>query len=225
MITEKYQMETELVASDDLQHTYEIKRKWNDSGSKLLIIELYPTISADRIDTWDVSTVHLMNHVSELGTYGEVKIVNLFSQVFRDGKPSAGQLKPDIENLAYIEELLEEAPKQQMDIAVAWGSTLSQHQVAKDAKRDILSMIKRNGLADRTKHIITETLDTEKQIGTHPLYLGLRFSKEKWSLSAYPLEEMLKGLDAVEEKPDSGTEKKKTRKGRKKNVSEDNGQA
>ena len=70
-------------------------------------------------------------------------------------------------------------------------------------------MIKECGLVNQTKHIITPFLDTEKQLGTHPLYLGLRHGSEKWDLDSYPVLRAL-GEDTEKEKD------KKTAVGKKK---------
>lgn len=85
MITKKYVLETELVASDDGSQTFEIKREWDKKGKKALVIELYPTISAERLGEMDLSTMHLMNHVKEL-EWGCVRIINMYATVY-DSKP------------------------------------------------------------------------------------------------------------------------------------------
>ena len=76
MITKKQNLETELVASEDGRHTYEIRRTWAETGKKGLVFELYPTISSDRCGEMDLSTMHLMNHVKDFG-WSSVRIVQL----------------------------------------------------------------------------------------------------------------------------------------------------
>ena len=83
MVTERFQMEVTAVGSDDGTHTYEIQRKWREKGKNSLVVELYPTLTASRCGSMDVSTMHLINHVQELG-WGEVRIVNLYSKVFSE---------------------------------------------------------------------------------------------------------------------------------------------
>ena len=100
MVRERTILETEVITSEDGQNTYEIRRRWRE-GRKALVIELYPTITRERGECWDLSTLHLMSHASELG-WGEIRIINLYSKVF-SSKPVTAELKNDVENIAYIE--------------------------------------------------------------------------------------------------------------------------
>lgn len=65
MKTEKFVMQTELVASEDGLHTYEVRRSWSDKGKKGLVLELYPTLSMGRSGEMDLSTMHLLNHIKD----------------------------------------------------------------------------------------------------------------------------------------------------------------
>lgn len=96
MIKKQSSMETTVVASDDGKHTFEILRKWDESRRTGIVIELYPTISAEKACEMDLSTMHLMNHVRDFD-WGAVRIVNLYSAVFT-GKPTASMLRQDMEN-------------------------------------------------------------------------------------------------------------------------------
>ncbi len=214
MVTEMFCMNVKAVGSDDGINTYEIHRKWTDKGKKSLVIELYPTLTADKCGSMDMSTMHLLNHVQELG-WGEVRIVNLYSRVFSE-KPKVNQLTDNDNNLSYIEEILEETDIKDYDIVIAWGNTLVNHTGTIHAKTDILTMMKNKGLVKQVKCIVTDTLETE---GVHPLYLGLRYSKDIWKLKQYPLEKVLQELEGEEKKvPDKNSKKKK---GVKKDVPED----
>ena len=104
MVTEMFCMNVRAVGSDDGMNTYEIHRKWAEKGKKSLVIELYPTLTADRCGSMDVSTMHLLNHVQELG-WSEVRIVNLYSKVFSE-KPTVNQLTDNDNNLSYILKLI-----------------------------------------------------------------------------------------------------------------------
>ena len=209
MITEVFGMTTEIVASDNGTHTYEIKRTWeNGCLGKAIIIELYPTISIERKECLDLSTMHLMNHVTQFD-WKEVRIINLFSMVF-SYKPLACQLMTDIENLAYIEDMLEEDGIEEYDIVISWGSTLKNHAVTKETKRELLAMIQNKGLSCQVKQISVDGLKTNEQMCPHPLYLGLRHAKDRWFLVDFPLEDVLAELYA--KKP-----KQEKKKGAKKN--------
>ena len=203
MFTETFRMDISAVGSDDGINTYEIRRKWAEKGKKALVIELYPTLTADQCGNMDVSTMHLMNHVQELG-WGEVRIVNLYSKVFSE-KPTVSQLSEDDNNLSYIEEILEEQDIGGYDIVIAWGNTLISHRQTIQAKTDLLTMIKDKGLAKQVKCIVTNNLKAD---GVHPLYLGLRYSKDIWSLQPFPLEKVLNELESTEKKASARSSKK-----------------
>lgn len=139
-------------------------------------MELYPTISAEQCEKLDLSAMHLLNHTKELG-WDDVHIVNLYSNIF-DSKPLASQLKDDIENLSYIEEILERDDIKDYDIVIVWGNSLSTHIGTVKAKIDLLNMLKDKGLLEQVKCIVTENLSVVECYGVHPLYLGLRYLKE-----------------------------------------------
>lgn len=199
MITEKFTMKTELTASEDGRHTYEVRRSWSDQGRKGLVLELYPTLSAERCGELDLSTMHLLNHTKDFG-WGAVRIINLYSLVC-SGKPKVGDLSYEQENIAYIEEVLESRDIADYDIVIATGSSLKKHNQTNEIKLDILHMLQDKKLEKQVKCIITDSLDTENQTGIHPLFLGLHYGRDVWKLESYPVQEELKILeDAVNPK-------------------------
>ncbi len=139
-------------------------------------------------------------------------IVNLYSTVF-DEKPLVSQLGEDSSNMAYIEDILEREDIKEYDIVIAWGSSLSTHKRTINLKIDLISMLLDKGLADNVKCITTENLDTRSEHGTHPLYLGLHFARDKWELKSFPLKNALNELEktiqpvAIVEKPKKGGKK------------------
>ena len=160
-------------------------------------------MGADKCGSMDVSTMHLMNHVQELG-WSEVRIVNLYSRVFSE-KPTVSRLSADDNNLSYIEEILEEQDIGGYDIVIAWGNTLISHRQTIQAKTDLLNMIKEKGLAEQVKCIVTDNLKAD---GVHLLYLGLRHSKDVWRLQPFPLEKGLDELESMEKKASARSSKK-----------------
>lgn len=209
MITEEMNMNILAVGTDDGKNTYEIRRKWGKGGKKALVIELYPTISVENCGVMDASTMHLANHVNDFG-WKEMRIVNLYATVITK-KPSVSELQEN--SLAYIEEILEEKDIETYDIVIAWGNSLSTHKGTINIKTDLLSMLEEKGLTKNVKSITVDGIST-KNFGIHPLYLGLHYPREKWSLIEYPLKESLEALlqsmkrDKVEEAKKT-TEKKK----------------
>lgn len=186
MTTQKISMSISVIGTDDGKETYEVRRRWNDTAKKALVIELYPTISTKNPMNLDISTLHLLNHSEELG-WGDVRIVNLYPYVF-DNKPSVNELHESVNNMEYIRDILSSKDIDEYDIVIAYGTSLSTHACTQHIKRNILLMLREHKLDLQVKHIITNSIDSRKQRGTHPLYLGLRHSSEKWELEAFPLE-------------------------------------
>lgn len=185
MIKENISMQILVVGSEDGKETYEVRRAWNPKGRKALVLELYPTISVKNPMVLDISTLHLLNHANEIG-WGEVRVVNLYPYVF-DKKPGVNELHESVQNMEYIRDILTGKDIDEYDIVIAYGSSLSSHACTQHIKRNILLMLKEYKLETQVKHIVTATIDTEKQCGTHPLYLGLRHSAEMWELDSFPL--------------------------------------
>ena len=193
MITEKIVMQTEIIASEDGKHTYEIKRSWDDKGMKGLVLELYPTLSIGRCGEMDLSTMHLLNHAKDFG-WGSVRIINLYSLVC-SGKPKTSELFYDEENIAHIEEILESKDISDYDIVIATGNSLAKHSKTIEAKIDILTMLLEKGLEPQIKYITVDLEDKETMVGVHPLYLGLHHGKSVWRLEKFPIHDELKILE------------------------------
>jgi len=212
MIQEKFTIHTVVTGSDDGLFTYEISRSWDAEKKKALLIALYPTIDIFHASTHDLSTFYLLNHASEMNL-GSVRILNLYSKV-QTGKPSASKLTEDLENLAYISEVLEEPDISDYYIILGWGSSLSNHINTINSKIHILEALQEKGLSNNVMQLTTEDLDTITSSGVHPLYLGLHFNRSIWSLSSYPLEDELRALyskstPAIETKTPAKKGKKK----------------
>lgn len=205
MTEEMNSITTTITASEDGKHTFEIQKVLEDAeGKTAVIIELYPTLTAKDINKMDISTLHLMNHVEELG-WKEVKIINLFSTVF-DRKPLAAKLQFDLENLTYFEDMLDALDSRVFDFVIAWGTTLENNKAAKEMKRQFLALLEQRGLEKQVMQFSVDSLETQKQLSPHPLYLGLRHAKETWKLVPFPLQSILKELMP---KPEKKTEEKK----------------
>lgn len=218
MESRSYFCEITAVGSDDEKHTYEIIRKVSDSGKKVLIIELYPTLSISKAQNMDLSTMHLLNHATELG-WGDIHIVNLYSTVF-ESKPTITELATAENSIAYIEDFLDREDIAEYEIVIGWGSALAKHKQTMNLKIDILSILKDRGLDKNVKCLSTENLVLEESWGVHPLYLGLHYGKETWEVTQYPIEEELEKLNAnLKVAVTKQVREKKTKKGGKKDVS------
>lgn len=211
MIKNTISMNVSAIGTDDGKNTYEIHRKWGDKGKKAIVIEMYPTISAENCNILDVSTMHLLNHANDFG-WSELRVLNLYATVVT-GKPTVSELKDN--SLAYIEEVLEEKDIRAYDIVIAWGNSLTSHQETIKTKIDLLSMLEEKGLSANVKCITVNYLNTKTSYGIHPLYLGLHYPKEQWKLIEYPLKDMMTELEksvksnkSVVKKVSKKTEKK-----------------
>lgn len=216
MVEETISMEIVASGSDDGTRTYEVRRTLNGGGRKSLVIELYPTLAVGNASHMDNSTMHLMNHIDELD-WQDVRIVNLYANVF-EGKPRVTDLNDAESSLAYIKEILEEPDIAEYEIVIAWGSALLNHKTTMKLKLELLKAIKDRGLSDIVKCLVTDNLFVEENFGVHPLFLGLRHSKDEWYLVDYPIDEEMKRLKA--ELGDTSEEKTKGKRGRKKRVCE-----
>lgn len=193
MVTEKFVMQTELIASDDGMYTYEVRRSWSGEGRKGLVLELYPTLSADRCGAMDLSAMHLLNHVTDFG-WGAVRIINLYAFVCKS-KPKVSQLHYEEENIAYIEEILESEDIADYDIVIATGSSLGKHSLTNEIKMDIFHMLQEKKLEKQVKCMVTDYMDAKKHTGTHPLFLGLHYGRDTWKLQSFSIQEELKILE------------------------------
>lgn len=135
----KFTLETTVVGTADGRETYEVRKKFSTEGKTAILIALYPTVSMLNPMITDTSTMHLLNHVHEMG-YNEIRITNIFSTVF-GRKPSAKQLHESEENMQYVENLIEESDKTKTDFIVAWGSSLGKNANANGIKVRILQML------------------------------------------------------------------------------------
>lgn len=209
----KFEMQTEIIGTET--HTFEIKRVWNPDKTFCLILELYPTISVNTSSAgcMDLSTMHLLNHIAELGDFGRLSVCNIFSKIFSKSKPLANELQRDKENIDYIKKLLEKEIPRNSVIILAWGNSLETHRVTRAMKLEILKIIKESGFEKQIKALTTPEFEKSHNGRCnlfHPLFLGIR-AREQWTLNDLSLDNVMKELIPEEIK-------NKTQKRRKKNV-------
>lgn len=193
MLIEKFTMNTELTYSENMDNTYAIKRVWDESKKKAVIIELYPTISVDRIGELDSSTCLLLNHMADLDL-GEITVVNIYSKVFTY-KPLVNDLVMDEENLSFLDTLFNNDEIYNKEIIIAWGSSHWTHKTTMEMKLAILKMLKEKKLDSLVKHIVPEFIDESSRQGVHPLFLGLRCSRQRWSLLSFDIDDEIEFIE------------------------------
>ena len=79
MQTIKNTLETEAIFSDDQQHRYLLKKTWDKDKQVITIITMYPHY--DGVLNIDLTTQLIMNKVSEMGVFGSIHFVNLYSNI------------------------------------------------------------------------------------------------------------------------------------------------
>ena len=112
-------LRTESHFSEDNSHRLMLKKIWNSKKPNAMIITKYGNQRGD-IKT-DLTTNLIINNVSDMGDYGGVYLVNLFTNM------NCNNTISDIEDLNHAEadNYLLEASKDSEVIIFAWGSTNS----------------------------------------------------------------------------------------------------
>ena len=116
MLVEKDTIKCEAVFDDDKTHRFLWKRVWNKDKPVISVIALNPSLS-DNIIT-DTTTALIVNNVAELGEYGGVEILNLFSVL--TPKLRIAEIEENLDdevNDSYILKSVEGSAK----AIIAWG--------------------------------------------------------------------------------------------------------
>lgn len=193
MIYKEIKIKTELVSSDDLQYTYSITKTIEGiDGKDGIIIQINPTITAEQITELDNTTMHLLNHMQEIG-FRSVQMINLFSKVNK-GKMSSRNLELDIDNIKYIESIMKDKSFKDKVFVVAWGATMINSKICNEAKRQIITMFRKYYKNGTIWQLRSSKLDIARYPAVHVLYLGIRHKTEKWSLIPFDTSEIDKQI-------------------------------
>lgn len=207
MLETKGNITTEIVSSDDKKHTYSIKKTIEGAeGKDGIILQINPTISADEPHHTDSTTLHIMNHLSEMGLRS-IQMINLFSKVSK-GKMSTKSLEMDMENIKYIESLMKSRTFKDKVFIVAWGSSMEHSKACSQSKQEIIRMFRKHCKNGTIHQINTTRLDTSQYSAVHALFLGIRHKNEKWSLMPFDDTEILKQIEESKPKLIKTEEKK-----------------
>lgn len=204
-ITHKAVIETEIICSEDNKHTYEVIKKFPEIvGEKAYIVLLYPTRTADNIWSDDSTLNHLASHMKELGL-NEIRIINLFSKVV-NGKLSAKRLKPDEDNLKYIEGIMQSKSFADYKFIIAWGTSMATSYACQKAKAEVLCQFKKYNSKSKLYQLGTNN-DNIAVDFAHPLYLGIRAKNSIWKLEEVKIKKNMFNLPEQKFKPISVKEK------------------
>lgn len=184
---------TTIVSSDDNQRTYEIRKELLDAegkpikGDKALLIGMYPTVAADDGYKMDMTTLHVLSKMEELGLRS-VRIVNLFSRVCK-ARLSAKGLEVDKANFDYIEDVMEEKDFPSHKVIVAWGNSMATSKACNHSKALFARLFHQHNEGGHLYQLTTPRLDCENQETPHALYLGIRHKTQPWGLIRYDFPE------------------------------------
>ena len=196
------QIETELIASDDGKHTYEvIKRLSGVEGESGYLISLYPTRNETNIFSNDSTLNHIVSHMSELG-FNELHLINLFSMVVSTKISSKG-LKGDEENMKYIENLMKESDFKKCKFIVAWGNSMVSSKAVQLSKLNIFNLYKKHCPKNKIYQLTTVGKVLESDVAPHPLYLGIRANNAVWGLKEFKLSDNTTVKEIVKSKKKS----------------------
>ena len=171
-------LKTTIIASDDQKHVYEICREFDCEGEEVILLTLYPTLVEP--NTFDLSSIHLMNHASDEGLkFKKVHFLFLFSKV-GGAKLSTKGLKVDEENLDYLREIISKLPDARIVIAV--GSSMQKAPAVIASKVKFMKMVKELRPNDALWQIGAEGLEEESP---HILFCGIRYNHLEWFLRHY----------------------------------------
>lgn len=189
MISKECSVKTEIISSEDFKKTFSVKKTIEGAeGKDGIIIQLNPTVTAEETNVLDTTTMHLLNHLSEL-ELKSVQMINLFSKVCK-GKLSSKNLELDLENLKYIESLMKEKDFKDKVFIVAWGSSMLHSKTCNESKKQIVAMFKKHCKTGTLWQLRSKNLEISKYPAVHVLFLGIRHKAEKWSLIPFETSEI-----------------------------------
>lgn len=167
MAIQKSVIKTEVIFSEDKKHRYLLRKEWNKTKKKAMVIMINPS-SADEL-LIDHTTMYVLNNLSKIG-FGSVDIVNIFSKI--DTKIST---KGGTEGLVDEEndiQILNPAAKVD-SIIIAWGKAGESNNKIYNRQKEVIEILK--------PHIekIYVIEDEKGNIGFHPLAPQIR---KNWKL-------------------------------------------
>lgn len=165
---EKTTIKTEAIFSDDKKHRFNLKKEWDKTKEKALVIMK----SASDVNgiTLDHTTIHVVNNLAKLD-FGTVEIMNLFTEI--NTRITADSLKDKEmlqENNNYIIKAAVKADK----IIIAWGRCGNNNKSIKTREVEVLKLL------EKQKGKIYQIADEQGREGFHPLASAVRL---KWYLS------------------------------------------
>ena len=191
MITEKDTIKCEVVYDDLKQHRLLWKQVWDVKKPLACVVMINPCQASTVIT--DTTTYLVVNNIANLGDYGGVTIVNLFSLLTPKLHFSSPAILNDKDNDSYIKKAAEEASV----VILAWGRGADTNLKIAERARQVVAML------EPQKEKLRVISDGER-MGMHPLTPALR---SRWLL-ADPTE-WLEASKKSEDKSDNAPNKAK----------------
>lgn len=191
MITEKDTIKCEVVYDDLKQHRLLWKQVWDVKKPLACVLMINPC-QASTIHK-DTTTYLVVNNIANLGDYGGVTIVNLFSLLTPKLHFTSPAILNNKDNDSYIKKAAEEASV----VILAWGRGADTNLKIAERARQVVAML------EPQKEKLRIISDGER-MGMHPLTPALR---SRWLL-ADPTE-WLEAMKDSKTQTDSVTDKSK----------------
>lgn len=194
LITESGTMTTTIVANEDKSKVFETCRECSGSDDlgEAILISLYPVTSD--IQKMDLSTLHTLNHMEELGLK-KIHFLYLFGKVC-SARLSTRGIVADEESLSYVEDAL--LKYKDAKVIIGWGNSMGRSAVAIESKKRILAMVQSRE-DNQLWQLGCAGVDFSENV--HPLFLGIRQGGKhcRWELNPYEIPEELKTTEEDKE--------------------------
>lgn len=175
MITEKNQMKTEAIFSDDRKHRILLRKDWASKGIRAMVLMLNP--ASANIVSMDTSSMLVVNNLNRL-SYSGCDITNLFSLMTTKLSTTDG-----VEGL-YLEDNFEQIQKSAEScdtVILAVGSLPEYNRKIKPVMDRVLDILRHY---ESKLYVITDAKERKEQY--HPLCPEVRSS---WKLKPYRIPE------------------------------------
>lgn len=182
---------TKITTSPDGAKTFQITKEVQGlQGGHAVFILLYPTRTAENHYIDDSTNTHLMKHLEEM-ELNSYSIVNLFATVTQSRLSMRG-LTVDEENMTFLkEQVFAKLQEGNTKVVVAWGNSQQNSPVVVRSKQRILELWEETQPGGILYQLTAEGMKKEN-LGSHPLFLGIRHSNSVWKLKTYPYKRVLK---------------------------------
>jgi len=162
-------MTTTAIFSDDKQRRYLLRKEWDSSKPKAVIIMIHPSMAS--IDHLDFTTLYILNNIIKLG-FGGIDIVNLMSTCTTKLENSELNSALEDENIGTILESVKNADK----VIIAWGKGGDSNRKLGLLQKSLLQHLKPH------KAKLFDISDGSGRSGFHPLAPQIRFI---WQLNPF----------------------------------------